>query len=99
MQLRLQIKGASPEEQERGIEAAKAVFIAAGISAQQAADGMFALEGWDDASFAADEEPTAEEDDSASVWMAANKAAIAACCANWPPDAVPDNYLLLELGD
>ncbi|MER9625083.1 MULTISPECIES: hypothetical protein [unclassified Mesorhizobium] len=69
------------------------------ISPEQAADGMFALEGRDDASFAADEEPTDEEDDAASVWMDANKAAIAACCTNWPVDAIPENFLFLELVD
>ncbi|TPN50219.1 hypothetical protein FJ976_16075 [Mesorhizobium sp. B1-1-9] len=99
MKLRLEIKGASPDECGRGIEAAEAVFATAGISAEQAADGMFALEGWDDASFAPDEEPAAEEDGAAGVWMEANKAAIAACCADWPAGAVPENYLLLELVD
>lgn len=97
MQLSLSIKGALPDEKQRGIEAAQAVFAAAGISPEQAADGMFALEGWDDASFSADEEPTEDEDNAASVWMDANKAAIAACCANWPVDAVPENRLFLEL--
>jgi len=97
MKLRLEIQGASPEEQQRGIEAAKAAFASAGISAEQAADGMSALEGWDDASFADEEEPTEEEDNAASVWMDANKAAISACCADWP--VVPENYLFLELVD
>jgi hypothetical protein len=97
MKLRLEIKGASPEEQQRGVEAAKVVFAAAGISAEQAADGMDALEGWDDASFPDDEAPTEDEDAAASIWMDANKAAIAACCADWPADAVPDNFLFLEL--
>lgn len=73
MKLRLEIENASPEEQKRGIEAAMAVFAATGISAAQAADGMSALEGWDDASFAADEEPTAEEDKAADVWMEAKR--------------------------
>ncbi|ESX10461.1 hypothetical protein NKH34_13395 [Mesorhizobium sp. M1148] len=97
MQLSLEIKGALPEEKQRGIEAAKAVFAAAGISPEQAADGMFALEGWDDASFSADEEPNDDDDNAASVWMDANKAAIAACCADWPVDAVPENHLFLQL--
>ncbi|MER9437152.1 hypothetical protein [Mesorhizobium sp. M7A.F.Ca.US.010.02.1.1] len=97
MKLRLEITGASPDEQQRGIEAARAVFAAAGISAEQAADGMFALEGWDDANFQDDEAPTEDEDAAASIWMDANKAAVAACCANWPADAVPENFLFLEL--
>jgi len=80
----------------RGIEAAEKVFAIAGISAEQAAGGMFALEGWDDASFADGREPTEDEDNVAAVWMEANKAAIYACCVDWPADQVPP-YLLLEL--
>lgn len=79
MRLRLEIKGASPEEKLRGIEAATAVFAAAGTSAEQGANGMFVLEGWDDANFQDDMEPDKDEDHAASVWMAANKAAIEAC--------------------
>ncbi|TPL79722.1 hypothetical protein FJ941_19365 [Mesorhizobium sp. B2-3-13] len=99
MKLRLEIKGASPAEQQRGISAADAVFVATGISAERPADGMFALEGWYDASFPERSEPTADEDRAASFWMDANKAAIAACCADRPADAVPENYLFLELVD
>ncbi|AZO55799.1 MULTISPECIES: hypothetical protein [unclassified Mesorhizobium] len=90
MKLRLEIKGASPAEQQRGISAADAFFVVTGISAQRAADGMFALEGWDDASSwkAASQHrgrgPRSERLD-------ANKAEIAACCADWPADAVPEN--------
>lgn len=96
MALRLNIPGATEAEMQRGIEAAEKVFAIAGISAEQAADGMFALEGWDDASFPDDGEPTEDEDNAAAVWMEANKAAIKACCADWPADQVPP-YLLLEL--
>jgi hypothetical protein len=98
MKLRLQIKGASPEDMQRGIEAAEKVFATAGISAEQGAGGMFALEGWDVASFRKDMQPTEDEDYAASVWMGANKAAISACCAGWPADEVPP-HLLLELVD
>lgn len=65
MELRLDIEGASREEQQRGITAAEAVIAAAGISAEEAADGMFALEGWDDAGFSDDAEPSKDEDDAA----------------------------------
>jgi hypothetical protein len=99
MKLRLDIEGASADEQRRGIDAAKAVFAEAGMTAEQAADGMFALECWDDASFADDEAPTEGESAAASVWMDANKAAIAACCADWPAAVVPPPFLLLELVD
>jgi hypothetical protein len=96
MKLRLAIKGASAEDMQRGIEAAEKVFATAGISAEQGAGGMFALEGWDVASFRKDMQPTEDEDYAASVWMEANKAAIAACCPSWPADEVP-RHLLLEL--
>ncbi|MBZ9711426.1 hypothetical protein FJW08_31795 [Mesorhizobium sp. B3-2-1] len=99
MRLQLEIKGASPEEKHRGIEAAKAVLAAAGISAEEATDGMFALENWDDSSFDDDEAPTEDEDVAAAIWMGANKAAIMACCADWPSDAAPENYQFLELVD
>ena len=98
MKLRLAIKGALPEDIQRGIEAAEKVFASAGISAEQAAGGMFALEGWDDASFPEDGEPTEDDDNAAAVWMDANKAAIRACCAHWTADEVPP-HLLLELVD
>ena len=98
MKLRLNIQGASDEEKKRGVEAAKAVFASAGVSAEQAADGVFALEGWDDAGFPDTGEPTQDEDDAAAVWMDANKAAINACCAAWPADQLPI-HLVLELVD
>jgi hypothetical protein len=98
MKLRLEIMGASPAESQRGIAAADAVFAAAGISAEQATDGMFALEGWDDASFQADMEPDEDEDLAASVWMEANKAAIQACCADWPVDAVDGQLQFNRVG-
>lgn len=98
MALRLDIPGASGAEIQRGIEAAEKVFAIAGVSAEQAADGMFALEGWDDASFPDDGKPTEDENDAAAVWMEANQAAINACCADWPADQIPP-YLMLEFVD
>ncbi|TPK10445.1 hypothetical protein [Mesorhizobium sp. B2-5-7] len=95
----MEIKGASAEEKQRGIEAAKNVFAVAGLAPEQAADGMFALEGCDDASFQEEMEPDEDQDPAASVWMDANKAAIEACCADWAVDMVPENYLFLELVD
>lgn len=94
--LRLNLDEASPEEKARGIAAAEAVFEEAGISAEEAANGMFALEGWDDQSFSDDAEPTESDDAAAAVWMEANKAALKACCVGWPE--VP-RELRLELMD
>ncbi|MBZ9991204.1 hypothetical protein LB572_29355 [Mesorhizobium sp. BH1-1-5] len=84
MKMTLNLEGASPEEVARGISAAEAVFAEAGITAEEAADGMFALEGWDGQSFSEDAEPTEDDDAAAAVWMKANKAALEACCAGWP---------------
>ena len=96
MKLRLRIEGASPEEMARGIAAAEAVFAKEGVSAEEAAYGTFALEGWDIKGFPEDDEPSEAEDIGASVWLAADKAAIEACCAGWPE--VP-RTLSLELVD
>lgn len=88
MELRLDIEDASPEEIARGIAAAEAVFERTGISAIDAADGMFALEGWDIKGFPEGEEPSEEEDRAASVWFEAERAACEACCAGWPEEKV-----------
>lgn len=89
MELRLNIEGAAPEELARGVAAAEAVFAHAGITALQGAEGLFALEGWDIKGFPEDDQPTEHEDQAASVWMEADEAATAACCAGWPEDKVP----------
>ncbi|MCZ8548129.1 hypothetical protein OOJ09_28465 [Mesorhizobium qingshengii] len=40
MELRLNIEGATPQELERGIAAAEAVFARAGITALEGAEGL-----------------------------------------------------------
>ncbi|RWQ79279.1 MAG: hypothetical protein EOS85_17275 [Mesorhizobium sp.] len=87
MELRLDVKGASPEEISRGIVAAQAVFERNGIQPDKAANGMFALEGWDIKGYPEGEEPSEEEDKAASVWFEAERAACEACCAGWPEEA------------
>ncbi|RUT98892.1 hypothetical protein [Mesorhizobium sp. M7A.T.Ca.TU.009.02.1.1] len=89
MDLLLTVPGASPEEIARGIAAANEVLDRAGISALEAADGMFAIEGWDDASFADESLPTGEENEAASAWIEASRAALDACCADWPAEKRP----------
>ncbi|MER9236907.1 hypothetical protein NKI56_33790 [Mesorhizobium sp. M0622] len=54
MNLLLRVKGASREEISRGVLAAEAVLERAGITAEEAAEGMFALEGWDISGFPED---------------------------------------------
>ncbi|MCV3210021.1 hypothetical protein OHD62_19455 [Mesorhizobium sp. YC-39] len=84
MDLLMKASGATPEEKQRGIDAAKAVLDRAGIAAEDAASGAFAVEGWDDMGFPEDEEPSETEYKAADVWYEANNAALDACCAGWP---------------
>ncbi|ESZ66609.1 hypothetical protein NL532_11555 [Mesorhizobium sp. C120A] len=71
MQLRL-IFRVHRKRKSSGIATARAVFISAGVSAETAADGMFAVEGWDDAGFPDVGEPTEAGDIAATVWMDAS---------------------------
>jgi hypothetical protein len=56
------------------------------MTAEQAADGAFAIEGWDEMGFPADQEPSEVEYAAADVWYEANKAALQACCEGWPEE-------------
>ncbi|RWI62913.1 hypothetical protein [Mesorhizobium sp.] len=89
MDLLLKLRGASAEEKKRGVEAAKAVIDRAGITAEEAAGGFFAMEAWDDMGFPEDEEPSEAEYAAADVWGEAHTAALEACCADWPSDKKP----------
>ena len=89
MELRLNVESATHQEIERGIAAAEAVFARAGITALQGAEGLFALEGWDIKGFPEDDKPTEDDDRAATVWLEADEAAAAACCADWPEEKVP----------
>lgn len=86
MNMIMNARGATPEEKQRGIEAAKAVLARAGMTAEEAASGAFAVEGWDDIGFPEDGEPSEAEYKAADVWYEANNAALAACCAGWPDE-------------
>lgn len=58
MDIMMDARGATPEEKQRGICAARAVLDQAGIAAEDAAEGSFAVEGWDDMGFPSDQEPS-----------------------------------------
>ncbi|MBZ9905589.1 hypothetical protein LB557_06205 [Mesorhizobium sp. BR115XR7A] len=62
MRLQLEIEGGSSTEEQRAIEATKAVFAAARISSEQAVDGMSAVETWGDAGCHDDQAPVQDED-------------------------------------
>ena len=85
MQLRITVDGATKEEVRRGLNAALDVFEKAKMDPLTAAEGMFALEGWDIQGFP-DDGLSAEDSKAADVWMDAEQAAIDACCADWPDD-------------
>jgi hypothetical protein len=84
MDIRISVPGATPEEIERGMAAAKAAFAKAGITPEQAADARFAVEGWDIRGFPDDEHPDDDEIQFCSVWDEADQAAAEAVCRDWP---------------
>lgn len=82
----IHIEGAAVDEVERGLLAAQAVFDRAGVTAYQAAEAHFDREGWDLRDFA---DPVPDGLEIAELWDEADTAAVAACCASWPPEKVP----------
>ena len=86
MDILMDARGATPEEKQRGLAAARAVLERIGIDAQEAAEGSYAVEGWDDMGFPPDQEPSEEEYVAAEAWWAASNAAIEACCQGWPDE-------------
>jgi hypothetical protein len=76
-------RGATPEEKQRGTQAARAVLDHVGMTAEDAASGSFAVGCWDDMGFPPDQEPSEEEYVAAEAWWAACNAAIKACCEGW----------------
>ncbi|CDX60005.1 hypothetical protein MPL1032_30007 [Mesorhizobium plurifarium] len=86
MDMLMDARRATPEEKQRGVDAAMAVLDRAGMTAEDAASGAFAVEGWDDMGFPPDREPSEAEYKAADVWYEASNAALDACCAGWPED-------------
>jgi hypothetical protein len=80
-EIRISVEGATPDEIERGIVAAKAIFHRARVTPEAAADGRFAVEGWDDRGF--EGAISAEDLDLHALWDEADQAALQACCAGW----------------
>lgn len=98
MDLILSVPGASPEEIARGIAAAEAALERAGFTAEEAADGAFALEGWDINGFPEDGLDD-RAGDAAQAWAEAHTAALEACCAGWPEERKPRDVDLELLTD
>jgi hypothetical protein len=83
MTMILHVEGATREELERGLAAARAIFEAADISPWAAALAHHAREGWDVGGFADELELTSEQHAAAAVLDDARAAAVEACCAGW----------------
>lgn len=83
MDIMMDARGATPQEKQRSIAAAWAVIERSGLTAEEAAEGSFAVEGWDDMGFPPHQEPSEDEYAAADVWWAASNAAIEACCEGW----------------
>ncbi|MBZ9847985.1 hypothetical protein LB565_08305 [Mesorhizobium sp. CA14] len=86
MDIIMDARGATPEEKQRGLAAAWAVIEQSGLTAEEAAEGSFAVEGWDEMGFPPDQEPSEDEYAAAEVWWTASNAAIKACCEGWPDE-------------
>ncbi|MDG4875201.1 hypothetical protein P9273_08835 [Mesorhizobium sp. WSM4935] len=86
MDIMMDARGATAEDKQRGIDAATAVLDRAGMTAEDAASGAFAVERWDDKGFPPDQEPSEDEYAAAEVWWAASNAASKACCEGWPDE-------------
>jgi hypothetical protein len=85
--IELSIPTATKEEVERGLAAACAVFIKAGVRPDTAASGAFELEGWDIRGFEGDIPEGAF--DAALVWGQARRAAEEAACVGWSQERLP----------
>ncbi|WP_217568793.1 hypothetical protein [Mesorhizobium sp. GbtcB19] len=83
MSMFMDARSATAEEKQRGIAAATAVLDRAGVTAEDAASGSFAVERWDDMGFPPDQEPSEDKYAAAEIWWAASNAAINACCEGW----------------
>jgi hypothetical protein len=81
MGITISIPGATPEETQKGLDAALAVFGSAGVTPEEAAEAHFDS-GWGVRGFP--DGPLAEQVARlARLWEAADSAALDACCSGW----------------
>ncbi|MCT2580963.1 hypothetical protein P3C33_27910 [Mesorhizobium sp. P16.1] len=81
--MKISIPKATPDELQRGLDAAIAVFRRADVDPQDAADGVSIREGWDIAGFSEQFDISDQEMEAAAIWDAADTAAVDAACAGW----------------
>lgn len=82
VQLKISIPKATPDELQRGLEEAMAVFRNAGINPQDAATGIYARACYDD-QYPTGPEVSDAEWAAADAWDDADAAALEAACAGW----------------
>jgi hypothetical protein len=95
--IKITIPTATPEELDRGVDAALSVFVQSGVLPFEAAEAVFKLEGWDASGFDPAMELTDEEDKIVSTWLQAEQSAIAAACAEWGPERQRPTNAKMEL--
>jgi hypothetical protein len=81
--MKISIPKATPDELQRGLDAAFAVFRHAGVDPQDAADGVSIRESLDIAGFSDQFDISDQEMEAAAIWDAADTAAVDAACAGW----------------
>lgn len=94
--LLLDIAGAAPDEIQRGLMAARAVFDKAGISPREGDEARAAL--WERGSRLRSRREAAETSARYAVWARAERAAIDACCAGWQPERRPTTIVMDLVG-
>lgn len=97
MELRVNIEGATAQEQARGIDAALAYLAAQGLSPQAALAAVHKRDRWSGCSFRHDE-PTDAEMAAADAWDEADRLAARVCCERWPAAPLCADLQLVEAG-
>jgi hypothetical protein len=88
--IKISIPRATPEELQRGIQAAMQVFRDAGVQPAAAAEGRFRREAWDIGGFR-NRDITNAHLVAAAIWDQADTAALDAACADWDEDRKPQS--------
>lgn len=97
MELRINIEGATDEEQQRGVAAALDYLAAQGLQPAAALAAVHKRDRWSGCSFRHDE-PTDAEMAAADAWDEADRVAAQACCAGWAAAPLCADLQLVEAG-
>lgn len=77
------VPGATDEELQAGLEAAKLFLEIHGVTPMDVAAAEYAHECWDDGGFEEDEEPSADAQRVSRIWGQAQTVAVDTTCASW----------------